>query len=120
MDSILQSVKQILGINAELSDFTDFDNELILHINMALNVLFQLGFGKEAIVITGATEKWSDYIGSRTDVEMIKTYIAMKVKKNFDPPTSGAGMESLDSVIRELEFRINVLVDKIDEEGGSN
>lgn len=114
MESILQSTKQILGIT---SDFTAFDAELIIHINMALNVLYQLGVGEYPVVIHDANDTWADFLYEQYDLEMVKTYVAMKVKKVFDPPT-GSGMNSLDSVISELEFRILVQADPY--EGGTS
>ena len=35
----------------------------------------------------------------------------MKVKLMFDPPTSSAIMESMNRMIGELEWRLNVAVD---------
>lgn len=42
MDSILTSVKKLLGIAEEC---TDFDADIIMYINMALFALVQMGVG---------------------------------------------------------------------------
>lgn len=105
MDSILLSVKKALGINP---DFETFDRDLIIHINSALSVLSQLGVGPDSgLYITGPNETWDYLIPSEKPLEMIKSYVAMKVKILFDPPTGGA-LESANRVIDEFEWRINV------------
>lgn len=111
-DSILQSVKKIIGIVPEC---TDFDLDLIIHINTAFSILYQLGVdNKTPFSITGPGEKWSDVLQERTHLELIKSYVALKVKSIFDTPTIGTVNESLNNVINELEWRINVMIDPID------
>lgn len=108
-DSILITIKKLLGIAA---DDTSFDVDIIVHINMAINVLFQLGVGPSTgFSITGATETWSDYISDMSKLEMVKTYIYLKVKLVFDPPAQSRVIESYENQIKELDFRLNVQVD---------
>ena len=42
MESILISIKKLLGIAAE---FTEFDADIIMHINSVFMILTQLGVG---------------------------------------------------------------------------
>lgn len=108
-DSILTTIKKLLGI---AEDDTSFDTDVIININMALNVLLQLGVGPEnGFSITGNTETWSDYIDDMSKLEMVKTYIYLKVKLIFDPPQSSRVIESIENQIKELEWRANVQVD---------
>ena len=108
-DSILTTIKKLLGI---AEDDTSYDTDVMININMALNVLFQLGVGPETgFSITGNTETWSDYISDMSKLEMIKTYIYLKVKLIFDPPQSSRVIESIENQIKELEWRANVQVD---------
>lgn len=107
MDSILTSVKKMLGIGAE---FDSFDPELIMHINSVLSILHQLGV-EETFSITGIEETWSDYLSDMSKLEMIKTYVYMKVRLIFDPPTAGTAIEAINKQIAELEWRINVGVE---------
>ena len=108
-DSILITIKKLLGI---AEDDTSFDTDVIININMALNVLLQLGVGPEnGFSITGNTETWSDYIDDMSKLEMVKTYIYLKVKLIFDPPQSSRVIESIENQIKELEWRANVQVD---------
>ena len=108
-DSILTTIKKLLGIG---EDDTSFDMDIIVHINMAINVLLQLGVGPATgFAITGATETWSDYISDMSKLEMVKSYIYLKVRLIFDPPSSSRVIESYENMIKELDFRLNVQVD---------
>lgn len=50
---------------------------------------------------------WSDFIGSKTSIEAVKTYMYMKVRMMFDPPTSSGVGEAMNRNIEELEWRLN-------------
>ena len=104
---ILSSIKELLGISYEDESF---DFEILMHINATLAILFQMGV-KEAgdTPVIDITTTWRELFGDRTDLEMVKTYIYFKVKSMFDPPTNSAGLESLNRVMKEFEWRINNL-----------
>lgn len=108
-ESILVSIKKLLGIDSE---YTHFDTDIIMHINSVLSVLTQLGVGPSGgFVIEDSNALWTDFLSSARDIEMVKSYIYLKVRLLFDPPTSSAAMESAKQLISELEWRINVAVD---------
>lgn len=108
-ESILLSVKKIIGIEP---DYRQFDADLIIHINSVLSVLYQLGIGESSFVITDSNDKWTDFLGEQpTNLNDVKTYVALRVKMLFDPPTHSAVIESYNQIIKELEWRINVEVD---------
>lgn len=106
-ESILTSIKKLLGIEGE---YTQFDADLVMHINGVLSILTQLGVGPPAgFSITGAEEKWSDFITERpNDFSLVKTYVHLKVKLMFDPPLSSAVIDSINRQISEFEWRLNV------------
>ena len=105
-DSILTSVKKLLGITEEC---TDFDADIIMHINSALMILTQLGVGpSEGFFIEDKTDFWDDFITDKGQFEAVKTYVYMKVKLMFDPPSSSAVMDAMNRTISELEWRLNV------------
>ena len=106
MDSILTSIKKMLGIEAE---YTHFDPELIVFINSVFGILFQLGVGPttEAFKITSADETWDDFIEA-DQIETVKSYMYMKVRLLFDPPTSSAVLSSFKELIQEFEWRCHV------------
>lgn len=107
MDSILLSIKKLLGITAE---YEHYDADIIMHINTTFIVLRQLGVGpKEGFAIENADAVWNDFIDVDDDISvaMVKSYIYAKVKLIFDPPLSTAHIESLKQTISEFEWRLN-------------
>ena len=103
MESILTSVKKLLGI---MSDYTNFDDDIIIHINTAFAMLNQLGVGPEGgFMIVDANSRWEDYTTEK-NLNMVKTYIYLKVRLLFDPPTSSALIESINRTLSEIEWRI--------------
>lgn len=109
MDSILQSVKKMLGIEAS---YTQFDTDIIIHINSTLMILTQLGVGPSSgFSISGRDETWEEFAGDNPNIEGVKSYVYMKVKMMFDPPLSSSVAESINRLINEFEWRLNVAVD---------
>lgn len=108
-DSILDSIKKILGMPP---DYKAFDTDLVIHINSVFGILAQLGVGPEGgFSISDNTTLWKAYLGDSKDLEMVKSYMALKVRLVFDPPTIGAVMDAMKEQIREFEWRLNVQVD---------
>lgn len=107
MSIILDDVKKTIGGSTEDNSF---DIDLIIYINSTLGILSQLGLDEaDATPIITETTTWEDLLGSRRDLEIVKTYIILKVKKMFDPPGSAAAIESMNQLISEFEWRINNL-----------
>lgn len=106
MESILNSIKQMLGVNE--AD-TNFDTDIIIHINSVFSTLKQLGVGpEEKFRIIDDKPIWSDFTGEDYDYDEVKTYVYLKVKKIFDPSLSSVVMKAMDEEIDELEWRLNV------------
>lgn len=106
MESILDSVKKLLGIDPSI---TDFDTDIIFYINATFSTLSQIVSGlKDGFIITDNTTTWNEYLGDTTNVEFIKTYVYLKVRLIFDPPTSSSLLTAINEQIKELEFRINI------------
>lgn len=103
-DSILASVRKITGVS--IWDGA-FDDDLILHINGALMIVWQLGIGEKGFRITGEEETWADFLGGDEHLELVKPYVAMKVRMAFDTPT-GSVAEALKGLIDEYEHRLNI------------
>lgn len=109
MDSILTSVKKMLGISEE---YEHFDPDIIMNINSVFMVLTQLGVGPaEGFKIEDKAAVWSDFIPDTTMLEAVKSYMYLKVKLLFDPPLSSAAMDATNRMINEFEWRLNVAVD---------
>ncbi len=118
MDSILTSIKKLLGITEE---YTHFDADLIIHINSVLSILTQIGVGPaEGFSIKDESSVWGDFIPENSNLELpairelIKSYVYMKVKLLFDPPLSSSVIESMNRIISEFEWRIQVAADPVD------
>ena len=84
MESILTSIKKLLGITEE---YDQFDPDIIMHINSVFMILTQLGVGPaEGFSIEDDTAVWTDFIQDVKKLESVKTYVYLKVKLAFDPP----------------------------------
>lgn len=111
VDSILLSTKASLGLPA---DHTAFDAEILMHLNSALSTLVQLGVGPtEGLYVEGADEVWEGLIGTDMRLNAVKTYVHLRVKLLFDPPDIGFVLTAMKEQIKELEWRLNVIVDDV-------
>lgn len=109
MESILTSIKKLLGIE---EDYVHFDADIIMHINSVLSILTQLGVGpSEGYSIKDANATWDEFITNPAKLELVKSYVYLKVRLMFDPPSSSSAIESMKQIISELEFRIIVAVE---------
>ena len=109
MESILTSIKKMLGITEE---YTHFDADIIMHINSVFMILNQLGVGPEkCFFIEDSLTTWGEFLDDPNDLAMVKSYMSLKVRLLFDPPASSAVMECMKQMISEMEFRLNVAVD---------
>lgn len=114
MESILTSIKKMLGITEE---YDHFDPDIIMHINSVFMILNQLGVGPEkAFFIEDDTATWADFLGDPTQLQIVKSYMNLKVKLLFDPPANGTVVQSMNQMISEFEFRLNVAVDPEESE----
>ena len=105
MESILTSIKLLLGIKEE---YEYFDDQLIMHINSVFFILTQLGVGpSEGFSIEDKIATWNEFLPDEQNLEAVKSYVHLKVKLLFDPPMSTAVTESINRLISELEFRLN-------------
>lgn len=109
MGSILVDVKKGCGV----PDWDDgFDQELVIYINNAIFTLAQLGVGPPGgINITGSKETWKAIVEGRKDLEAVKTYVILKTRLVFDPPSSSFVVEAIKNQISELEWRLNAQVE---------
>ena len=103
-ESILTSIKKLLGITEE---YEQFDPDIIMHINSVFMILTQMGVGpSKGFRIIDKTAVWSDYMTDDQNLDSVKSYIHLKVKLLFDPPLSSSVMECMKQLISELEWRL--------------
>jgi hypothetical protein len=114
-ESILDSIKQLIGIQ---EDDTSFDYDIQVAINSIFSVITQLGIGPETgFMITGNKETWSDFMADNDPrFQSLKSYVYMRVKMLFDPPLSASVTEAMSSAIKEMEWRLNVTAENLQEE----
>ena len=104
--SILDSTKKMLGLAA---DYTAFDLDVITHINSVFSVLTQLGIGPErGFSIEDSSTTWDEYLGGNKRLHTIKSYVYLRVRVLFDPPSAGYVLTAVENQIKELEWRINM------------
>lgn len=111
MNSILNSIKKLLGIE---ENYTQFDQDIIMNVNMALNTLTQIGVGpSKGFVIKGEEETLEDFVGDDPRFELIRTYLYLRTRIIFDPPSSSYVLQAYKDQIAELESRLSYQVDPI-------
>ena len=104
--SILNSTKKILGI---AEDYTVFDLDILTHINTAFSTLTQLGVGPvEGFMIEDEATEWTNFIGDDLQYNSVKSYVFLRVRLLFDPPTTSYLITALEKQVQELEWRLNV------------
>ena len=109
-DSILVSIKQMLGIYDE---DTAFDGELILHINGALADLTHVGVGpKEGFTILDKSTRWDEFSDNQTINAQAKIYVFCKVRLIFDPPSNSFVVDSITKTKDEAQWRLYMIADE--------
>lgn len=104
-DSILTSTKKVLGVT---EDFTEFDIDIITHINSAFAVLNQLGVGPDDVLVIEDKEiGWDDFEAPPNQLSLVRSYIYLKTRMSFDPPTTGFLIDAMNNVIKEQETRLS-------------
>ena len=118
VESILTSIKLLLGIT---EDYEHFDNQIVAHINSVLMILTQLGVGPpDGFIVKDKSDTWNEFIPDGKNLELVKSYIHLKVKLLFDPPSSSVVMESTNRMINEFEWRLNAAAESKTQEVSEN
>lgn len=109
MESILTSIKKLLGIAKE---YEHFDADIIMHINSVFMTLTQLGVGPpDGFSIADEDFTWDEFLPDKKRLEAVKSYVYLKVRLMFDPPQNTGHIQAIERQIAELEWRLNVAVD---------
>lgn len=112
-DSILQTIKKMLGLD---ETYIPFDQDIIVLINAVFMTLHQLGIGpEEGFVIKDYRARWSDFITNENQIQLhaVQEYVYMKVRMVFDPPGNSFVMDALKQQCQELEWRMNVQAESV-------
>lgn len=110
MESILTSIKKMLGISEECKHF---DDDIIIHINSVFMILTQLGVGpSEGFYIEDDIKEWTEFIEDSNKLQAVKSYMYLKVRLLFDPGSLGSSTLAMyERMIDQFEWRLNVAVD---------
>ena len=112
-ESILLSMKKMLSI---AGDEDGFDTDIVVHINSVFFALYQLGVGPDTpFSIEDDTALWSEFM-TRQDIEAVKSYMYLRLRLLFDPPTTATMYDAIDKQAKEFEWRLNSAVDYDQEE----
>lgn len=115
MSSILNDIKNSVGLDADYSP-PAFQTQIIMAINTAFMELHQLGVGpKNGFTISDEKQEWSEFIDDKIQLEGAKTYLELRTRLLFDPPTNSFLVDAIKDQIKELQFRLEIQV----EEGGN-
>lgn len=102
--SILKSVKKNLGLE---EGYDVFDGEVLTHMNTAFSTLSQLGIGPPGgLYVEDDSTEW-DAIITSPELNSIKTYVYLRVRLLFDPPSISYVLTAFEHQLQELEWRLN-------------
>lgn len=111
-DSILVSIKKMLGLDDE---YTPFDTDVLVHINAAFMTLCQMGIGpKEGFSVTDYDQTWSDFLTNKVMLGGVKTWVYLQVKMLFDPPTNSFVMDAYKTQAEQILWRLNVQAESVE------
>lgn len=115
--SILETIKKLIGLD---KDYGVFDIDLIVAINSSFMILNQLGVGPDKpFSIVDASATWKDFFGDEEVFALAKSYIYLRTRLLFDPPSSGVLHEAVERQISEFEWRMHVQADYNDSKSDS-
>lgn len=105
INSILDSVKKVLGLDA---GYAVFDPDIVMHINSVFFTLNQLGVGPaDGYAITGSEETWDAFLGADPRLNAVKSYTYLRVRLMFDLPANSFTTTAIQEQVKEYEWRLN-------------
>lgn len=113
MESILTSIKKMLGI---AEDYTHFDADIITHINSVFADLAQMGVGpSRGFRIDDSTDIWDDFVSDNMLLNSVRSYMELRVKILFDPNAMGSStLAAYERQIQQWEWRLNIAAESED------
>lgn len=103
-DNILDMIRTMIATDEA------YDQDLLFHINSALHVVAQLGVGDVTFTATPAST-WGDFTTDERLLGVIKDYVYVRTRLEFDPPSNGYTVEVYKERQKEYENRILYEVD---------
>lgn len=105
-DSILDTIKKMLGVDPS---YTQFDEDIVVLINSAFSNLAQVGIiPNSGYRIESSSNTWDEVLGEHLNYDNLKSYIYLKVRVLFNPPSTSFALQAIQDEIKELEWRIYI------------
>lgn len=103
--TIIEDLRKLLGENINQEAF---DTDIMIHLNSVFLSLYQFGYtNKGKVIVVDKNTTWDD-LKAMDDkfTEAVKSYIFLKIKIIFDPPSSSFVLETYKQQILEYEWRL--------------
>lgn len=104
-DSIFETIKAMIAPEDDA-----YDVDLLFHVNSALHVVSQLGVGSPTFSAS-KTSTWGEFVGDERLLNVIKDYVYVRTRLEFDPPSSSYLVEVYKNRQDEYTNRILYEVD---------
>jgi hypothetical protein len=113
-NSVLEDVRGAVGLDRTVSDF---DTDLLMHINASIGALNQNGVGNELIIMDN-TSTWGDLqnpvqVNHNNYFKMVPLFIMLSTKMLFDPPPPSS-VQYHQSNIDQLLWRLKIAYEDMD------
>lgn len=111
-ESILQDLRKLIGGAA--TDYTYFDQDIMLHATTYLANLVQVGIGTPGFILSSDSQTWRDFLGDSYPPELlpqVRSWLFIKVKLIFDPPISTHYGDKLEEMAKEFEWRMSAEIE---------
>lgn len=105
---ILKDVKQVLGVDAE---DRSFDVDIVMHINSALMILRQIGALSINSRVVDDSTTWDELFPPANSLWAVQSYIYLRCRILFDPPSNSFVQTAIEKQISELEWRLSVFAE---------
>ena len=105
MSTILSDIKKVIGAE----DFDDeFDVDILIYINGELSKLCQVAILNDSAIPIDKDTEWKKLSDDRKLLNLIRNYLSIKTKLEFDPPESSVVANTYDKLASEYEWRIGL------------
>lgn len=107
-NSILEDIRLAVGLS---KDTSDFDTELIMHINASIGALNQNGVGRD-VLVENTTSVWDDLKDPSQSLhnsyfKMVPLFVMLSTKLLFDPPPPSS-VQYHQTSIDQLLWRLKI------------
>jgi hypothetical protein len=111
-DSVFNSVVLYLMLDPDNLP-EQFRSHILDDINTQMNILHQVGvdFSNGLLEIEDSSTTWNDLMAGNAKLNMLKTFIQIGVRLEFDPPSNSFLYDALKKHYDEVQWRITIQVE---------